>query len=46
MFEGNLREFVYDGPPTPTRDEMDKNDDISGGKDPSLGERHCPLGRR
>ena len=29
MFEGNQREFVYDGPPTPTMDELEDNNDTN-----------------
>ena len=29
MFEGNQREFMYDGPPTPTMDELEDNDDTN-----------------
>ena len=29
MFEGSQREFLYDGPPTPTMDELEDNDDTN-----------------
>ena len=29
MFEGHQREFLYDGPPTPTMDELEDNNDTS-----------------